>query len=52
MWYRVSVSIYVKEIDEGDAQGVVVEKLEKAGFDDFDVDFVDLAGRRFQVLDL
>jgi hypothetical protein len=51
MWYRVSVSIYVKEVDEGDAHHTVVQKLEQAGFDEFDVDFVDLAGKRFQAVD-
>jgi hypothetical protein len=51
IWYRVSVSVYVKEIDDNDAHGVVVQKLEQAGFDEFEIDFVDIAGSRFQVLD-
>jgi signal recognition particle GTPase len=51
MWYRVSVSIYVKEVDENDAQGIVTQGLERAGFDEFDVDFVDLAGREYQVVE-
>ena len=49
-WYRVSVSLYVNEADEGDAQYEAVKKLEQAGFDDYDIDFVDLAGKRFQNL--
>lgn len=50
IWYRISVSLYVKEGNELDAQGEAVKKLEQAGFDDYEIDFVDIAGRTHQVL--
>lgn len=49
-WYRVSVSLYVKEGCENDAQFEAVKKLEQAGFDDYEIDFVDLAGKTHQVI--
>lgn len=50
IWYRVEVSIYVKEVDSNDAQKGVARKLEEAGLDDFEIHYVDIAGRTHQVL--